>query len=234
VLIAVLSDIHANAAALDAALGAARAAGAEELFLLGDYVGYYYEPRRVLETLSRWPREAIRGNHEELLGRAEKDAAFASELRARYGSGHDAALRELAGAQIAELGALPENLSVERDGLRIELCHGSPWKGDEYVYPDAEDSVLARCAGSNADFVLMGHTHRAFIKRVGATTVANAGSVGQARDAGGQAAWALLDTRARALTLCRTPYDAAPLAAEAARRDPKNAYLRDILSRKPS
>ncbi len=233
-LIAVLSDIHGNAAALDAALGAARQAGAQELFVLGDYVGYYYEPSRVFEALGGWPREMIRGNHEELLARAAKDAAFAAELRGRYGSGHDAALAELSASKIEELLALPESKLVERDGVRIELCHGSPWKGDEYVYPDAQDSVIARCAGSKADFVLMGHTHRAFLKRVGAATVANVGSVGQARDAGGQAAWALLDTQARSLTLRRTPYDAAPLAAEAARRDPLNEYLRDVLSRRPS
>lgn len=233
-LIGVLSDIHGNDAALSAALAEAKTLGVSELFLLGDYVGYYYRPKEVLALLEPWPREMIRGNHEEMTARALDDAAWAVRLKTKYGGGHDAAIASLGADGVRALAALPGGKTVARDGLTIELCHGAPWDLDAYVYPDADAATLARCAESKADFVLMGHTHRPFQKRESETTLVNVGSVGQPRDAGGAAAWALLDTSARSIVLRRTPYDVGPLAEEAARRDPALPYLKDVLFRRPS
>ena len=61
--IALLGDIHGNSFALAAVLGAARATRVEKLLITGDFVGYYFWPREVLDMLRDWEVEAVRGNH---------------------------------------------------------------------------------------------------------------------------------------------------------------------------
>ena len=65
--IALLGDIHGNSFALAAVLEAARAAHVEKLLITGDFVGYYFWPREVLDMLDDWDVAAVRGNHEDML-----------------------------------------------------------------------------------------------------------------------------------------------------------------------
>ena len=65
--IAVLSDIHGNHLALREVLDDASRLDVGELFVLGDSVGYYYHPDKVLEQLTAWQMEMIQGNHEPML-----------------------------------------------------------------------------------------------------------------------------------------------------------------------
>lgn len=231
--IAVLSDIHGNDVALEAVLADARAHFVQKLFVLGDVVGYYYQPDRVMSFLSEWPCEMIQGNHEEMLLLAASDKVFAAEVRKRYGGGIDAALKTLDAATVRKLGGLPPRKTVVEDGLSMELCHGSPWDRDVYVYPDADGETLRRCAVPGAGMVFMGHTHHAFVKGVTQTTLVNAGSVGQNRFEGGIATWAFVDTAVRSAEIRRVPYAAARVADEARRRDPGLPYLWEVLFREP-
>ena len=65
--IGVLSDIHGNHIALEAVLTEAVSLDINRLCVLGDMVGYYYHPDRVLEMLKAWPVDVIQGNHERML-----------------------------------------------------------------------------------------------------------------------------------------------------------------------
>ena len=65
--IGLLSDIHANAHALRAVLKSAKGKNVEKLLCCGDYVGYYYEPDRVIALLDEWDWDGISGNHETML-----------------------------------------------------------------------------------------------------------------------------------------------------------------------
>ena len=93
--IAVLADIHGNAAALRAALVEALKKGVEHLVVLGDLIGYYYAARDVLEQLREWPFVAIRGNHERMLAEALKNDGAMQTYRERYGSALDGAATTL-------------------------------------------------------------------------------------------------------------------------------------------
>jgi predicted phosphodiesterase len=228
--VALLSDIHGNSAAVRAALAEARKAGAEELLILGDLVGYYYDIRGVLDQLVEWPRTVIGGNHEGWLARARTDSAAAAAYRTRYGSALDVACQTLDTAELDWLAGLPPRLSKSLGGTDFELCHGAPDDRDRYVYPNAADTELAACEIAGR-MVLMGHTHYPMISLRADCTLINPGSVGQARDLGGFAAWMLVDTQTGVIAPRRTAYDAAPLAAEARHRDPGLPYLWDILSR---
>ena len=227
----VLSDIHANADALAAVLAQARQCGVERLLFLGDLIGYYYRPLEVLELLEEWPLQMIQGNHERMLAAAAKTPDEAERIQERYGSGITEALLQLTAEQVAMFAALPARKEVVIEGVRILLCHGSPWNPDEYIYPDAPGRVLERCAEEGQDFILMGHTHWQFTCDVGGNTVINPGSVGQARDEGGLAKWAIVSLPEKEFTLQQTAYDPSRLAEEARSTDPDKPYLSEVLQR---
>ncbi|MEO7774733.1 MAG: metallophosphoesterase family protein [Steroidobacteraceae bacterium] len=230
--VAMLADIHGNADALQSVLHEARAAGATELVVLGDLVGYYYQPRRVLDLLAQWPCTVIRGNHEELLQKWMRDGPEAREaLRLRYGSGLQACAEQLSAAQIRWLGTLSHPLSRQVDGVQALLCHGHPGNIDQYVYPDRVESAIAPEDAAGASIMWLSHTHYPMDFSRGALRVCNPGSVGQPRDYDPRAAWALWDAAAGTVTLRRTIYDSSALLASIAARDPDVPYLGSVLTR---
>jgi putative phosphoesterase len=232
--IAVLSDIHGNIAALEPVLREAKEAGVKRLFVLGDMIDYYYQPDAVLAALEPWDKVVIQGNHERFLipmGKVRDKSAILATYKLQFGSGLIRVLDLLNQEQIDMLLNLPMSVTVEADGAKCLLAHGSPQDPDEYVYPDAPSSVKQRCLEVDADFVFLGHTHRPFSYEFAGKMLVNVGSVGQARDHGGAASWALLDTKARTVELQKTPYDIRSVVAEAMEFDPHLPFLVDVLKR---
>ena len=226
-----LADIHGNAAALEAVLVAARKQGVDRLLFSGDVVGYYYEPHRCLALLAEWDVTAVRGNHEDMLQQVLVRPALAEGIRERYGSGLWTAASELSPSQLGYLSGLPIRCDLEFSGTSITLCHGAPWDTDQYVYPDADEALLDRCAAGGGDYVVMGHTHYRFTARTGSTWLVNPGSVGQPRDRRPGAAWGLLDTGSGEFEQFNEEYDIESVAAHARRTDPHLPYLWEVLER---
>lgn len=229
--IAVLSDIHGNSAALTAVLQAARECNVSRLFILGDLVGYYYHPGSVMKLLESWPRDVVQGNHERMLQEAALSPASKEQLRKRYGRGLDCVFEQLEPEELHYLLHLPEKREITIDGMRFLLCHGAPWDRDCYVYPDAPPETLRNCVVTGSDVVLMGHTHYPFFFNIDGCTVANAGSVGQARDQGSMASWLLIDTSNRTFVSKHTNYNSDHICAEVKLLDPDVPYLHQVLKR---
>ena len=230
--VALLGDIHGNATALAAVLqGVVREQGSL-LLLTGDFVGYYYRPEHVLRALSGWDSYAVRGNHEDLMFTAQADAKAAEAYRARYGSGVDVALAVLSETELDYLRDLPVTREVQLGARRLLLGHGAPWDTDFYVYPDAPDEVWTRLANLDYDYIVLGHTHHRYSRRIGSTLIINPGSVGQPRDRQPGAAWALLDTDTDTVSFFTEPYSVEAVVAEAQQRDPCLPYLAEVLTRK--
>jgi len=128
----------------------------------------------------------------------------ATDGHAAYG--HAAAARRLGEDGVRALATWPVARAVEYEGLRALLVHGAPDDPLEgYVYPDAD---LSDWDALPYDAVFMGHTHRPFARRVGTVLVANVGSVGLPRDAGGLASFAVLDTATGDCEHVRVPFAA--------------------------
>jgi predicted phosphodiesterase len=90
-------------------------------------------------------------------------------------------------------------------GKRILLVHGRPSNPLEgYLYADGP--VLPDEAGSY-DVVVMGHTHRPFIRREQGAFWLNAGSCGLPRDIGGLASCLLYDGVTDSAEILRVPMD---------------------------
>ena len=229
--IALLGDIHGNDAALRSVLKAALAANVDRLLITGDLVGYYFAPLQVLQLLNDWDRDIVRGNHEEMLAAARSDCAFLAKVDSRYGSGLRIAIEQLSTEQLNELCTLPHPLELEINGVRIILCHGAPWDLNQYIYPNTESDLIARCAIKKYDLVVMGHTHYPMLKNIGKTILVNPGSVGQPRNRQPGASWALFDTVNRLITFRTESYDATDLINECNMRHPELPYLSEVLNR---
>ncbi len=229
--LALLGDIHGNAAALRAVLDAAKAEGVESLLVTGDLVGYYFDVQGVLDLLAPWPRRVVRGNHEDMLAAARADRGVLPAIERKYGSGVRVALDTLSPGELNTLCNLPHPLEVDAGGKRILLCHGAPWDNDTYVYPDANAELIARCAVPGFDVVVLGHTHYPMVRAAAGVLIVNPGSVGQPRNRQPGAQWALLDTESGMAELRNERYDIAAVAAEARRRHPEMPYLAGVLER---
>jgi putative phosphoesterase len=231
--IIVLSDIHGNDIALKEVLNNINIdLQLDWIFVLGDVAGYYYNVSEVIKILQQFNNvEIIQGNHERMLLEAKKNPRSRDLIYKKYGSGINYALETLNEKEIEYLCNNPTKKKLNIDNLEFELCHGSPWDEDLYVYKNSDQEILQKCASSKSDFVLMGHTHYQFMTKINTTTIVNPGSVGQSRMKGGIANWAIINTNNKTVELKSTKYKVDDLILEVKKRDPQNPYLVNILLR---
>ena len=206
--VAVISDIHANLHALEAVLAAIDADPPDELWCLGDLVGYGPRPNEVVEIVRERARICLVGNHDlGVLGRLDLDE-FTPDAAA--------VARWTQTVLLDESRAYLESLEPEAKVEGAELYHASPrdpvW---EYVItPEAALGALE--VDGRAPVVLVGHSHVALAISLAdgaldggvapdgtevdlerARWLLNPGSVGQPRDGDPRAAWLELDFDAR-------------------------------------
>jgi predicted phosphodiesterase len=214
--VAVISDIHANYHALEAVFAAIDAEAPDEVWCLGDLVGYGPQPNRCCIAVAGRATICLAGNHDlAVLGTLSietftPDAAEAARWSA-------AQLGDDARSYLA--GLLP---SLRRNDA--ELYHASP-RDPVWDYVLTEEAVYDSLALTTAPLVLVGHTHLPLALTLNGNSITgglapggtevelgdgrwllNPGSVGQPRDGDPRAAWLLLDLDARRASFRRTEY----------------------------
>lgn len=157
---AVMSDVHANPAALAKALDDARSCGVDAYVCLGDIVGYGPSPDAAI-TLSReaFGNRVVVGNHDAALLREMSMDSFSRRAQKSI-----AAQRCLVGDE--NLGWLAERPSLIREGSLL-FVHGDVHRdgdalkaGFGYVFrPEDVKSVLSAVDGTGVNIVFVGHTH---------------------------------------------------------------------------
>ncbi len=199
-IVALLSDIHANVVALEAVLRDLPAVAG--IWVMGDTVGYGPDPADTLALLRERGATLIAGNHDRAVATGEGLELFNAAARAaaeRHRAWLGAVDRDF-------LGALPVSLEP---AAGYSICHGSPrdplW---EYVF-DARTAGDAM-AGLAAPRCCVGHTHVPATFRVGDhKLMINPGSVGQPRDGDPRSSYALLDVDRATVDFHRVGYDIA-------------------------
>ncbi len=230
--IGLLADIHANAHALEAVLRSAKEKKVQKLLCCGDYVGYYYEPDKIIQMLDSWNWEGVGGNHEAMLyewlhGKNKK------EINAKYGLGISIAAQKLDHETIVRYYKMPNTKKLKIDNYKILLCHGSPWDRDCYIYPDAGENNVNKMFKHDPDFdvLVYGHTHYPAIWEKNNQKIINPGSVGQPRDRKPGASWALWETETQDVTFFRERYDPGPVIEMCRKHNPGIKYLEEVLVR---
>ena len=222
--ILVLSDLHSNATALDAALDAAKNRW-DVSVCLGDVVGYGPDPNEVTERLRAMGAQTIRGNHDKAVTGLMVTDDFNPIAKAAV----DWTRAQLKPEHLSWLASLPQG-PLATDG--IVLVHGALQDEDEYVFTPAQ--ALDGLLDSTAEVTFFGHTHHQggfsyqdsrlevlqIRPRPGEPFAAlqiesprryllNPGSVGQPRDGDPRAAFAIADLDHRVVEFWRVPYDIA-------------------------
>lgn len=229
--IAVISDIHGNYDALVEVLKKAKTEGVQHLLILGDIVGYYYHPDKILKELAEWSFDMIKGNHEYILENMIANPSLSNSIKLKYGSGHQAAIEKLSTEKLDFLKNLPDTKSVTFNDTSLLMSHGSPWSNDYYIYPDCEKEVVEKCDSDLHDFVLIGHSHYQFAFKNKNSVLINPGSVGQSRQSGGKAFWCIINTENKCFQLLSTAYNVEKLIEEVAQKGDEPNYLTQVLKR---
>lgn len=213
----VLSDIHSNLEAFQAVLD--DAGSVDQIWCLGDVVGYGPDPNACVELLRSLPHRSIAGNHDwATLGKLDLGDFNHDARQANLWN-----RRQLTPVNLRYLDALPET-AVEG---QFTLAHGSPrqpiW---EYILHTS--AAQANFDHFDTPFCFVGHTHVPAIFRLDdredrplcemlppsvgpvelgpGRVIINPGSVGQPRDGNPQASYVLLDGDALTVEHRRVPY----------------------------
>ena len=207
-MIAVLYDVHGNLRALDAVLADARAAGASQWVLGGDYALFGAWPAETVARLRELePATWIRGNVDRWAG----DPAAAPDDSSLQAAIADA--RAALGDPLAdELGRLPAEAEVA--GARF--VHASPVSDVRSFAPEPNDEEEELLAGTTHPRLVFGHIHVQFRRpaAAGGVELVNPGSVGMPLDRDPRAAYALIEPDTRELELRRVEYDTAATIAK--------------------
>ncbi len=217
----VISDIHANLEALDTVLSEAKPLNYEKVLLLGDLVGYGGDPNAVCDRVRAMKPDAlIRGNHDKVGAGVESPEGFNAVARSAIKWTYETLTKN----NREWLAALPAGPMIVDD--MIEICHGTPFDEDAYVFDDLD--ALRAMHAARRPLCLFGHTHVQvghYLSRdqFGLATpddrrpltitldeanryLVNPGSVGQPRDGDPRAGFGIVDTTAREMTIYRVEY----------------------------
>lgn len=208
--IALFSDIHANLPALEAFFKDVEQRQPDQIFCLGDLVGYNIWPNEVIQEIRRRGIPTIAGNYDFGIGRATDDCGCAYKTDDEKANGAVSISFTNQIVQSAErqyLRELPKHIRVElemQDGdpISLLLVHGSPRKINEYLFEDREEASMLRIfEGSKADILCFGHTHKPYHRVLNSGTATephfrhaiNIGSVGKPKDGDPRGGYVLLE-----------------------------------------
>jgi putative phosphoesterase len=224
--VAVVSDVHGNAVALEAVL-AELGRHEPELVVFGGDLTWGPLPEETLALVHGLgtPAAFVRGNAERALLEREDDPSE----RARW------LLERHSPDALAFLTSFVEQQAIEIDGLgAVRFCHGSPRSDEELVTPETPPARMRALSENVAERVLVtAHTHLQFDRTVGGLRSVNPGSVGMAYGvAPGTACWALLGPD---VELRQTPYSVEQAVSRyRASGDPATEQMIEILASPPT
>jgi diadenosine tetraphosphatase ApaH/serine/threonine PP2A family protein phosphatase len=221
---AVISDVHSNLAALEAVLAAIDEDAPDELWCLGDLVGYGPRPNECTQLVQERAKVCLCGNH---------DLAVCGTLDLWEFSGDAGTAARwtrtvLTDEALAFLNSLEPAAKVED----VALFHGSA-RDPVWEYVLSGEAALTTLLLTQEPLVLVGHSHVALeirllrdqldgglagdgteLKLEASRCLLNPGSVGQPRDGDPRAAYLLLDLEARTASFRRVEYDIERTQAE--------------------
>jgi diadenosine tetraphosphatase ApaH/serine/threonine PP2A family protein phosphatase len=226
--VGVISDVHSNLPALQAVLGSIDEAAPEEIWCLGDIVGYGAQPDECTTLVRERCAVSLNGNHDLAVTGAIDASSFSDTARAAV--------------DWTRANASPETLEfltgLAPEGVREDfgLFHASP-RDPIWEYVLSIDQAEAGLDAQSERICLIGHSHvslfftrppstgrKSFASGAQSTDgdlldfaegewLLNPGSVGQPRDGDPRAAWLEIDTDDRTARYHRVEYDAVAAGA---------------------
>ncbi len=215
-IVAIISDIHANLEALDAVLKRIEEIRVDKILCLGDIVGYGPNPNECLQRIKRVVDGSVVGNHEYgVLGLTDL-RCFSVNARLACEWTREILSKE----NISYISEMPVKLTI--DGML--LVHSTPHIPLDWNYILNLGDARSQFVHLKQKICLVGHSHEPIVfanrdnvcKILGKSSfsideesqyIINFGSVGQPRDYDPRAAFGVIDLEKREVQLIRVPYD---------------------------
>ena len=213
-LLALISDLHGNLAALTRALADIDDRGIERIVCLGDVVGYGPDPEACVDLVRERCELTVLGNHDAAVAmdagvdRLPRDGQAAARLHREW----------LAPDALEWLASRP--LRVDRE--EATYVHASPASPEEWERLDSFPAIRAQFEAFDTPICFVGHSHKpavassavgVFRVRAGHRFVVDVGSVGQPRDHDPRLGYTIYDTTAFTTETVRLHYDVARTVA---------------------
>jgi predicted phosphodiesterase len=197
--VAVLSDIHGNATALEEVRKAIRREKPDAVIVAGDFVMNGPQPAAAIDGVRELEAEGaivVQGNTDVAVADFDYSAAFPwltdgvpETFRAAAEWAHD----ELGDERLAWLRRLPSERRLMLDETMLLACHASPGSQTQGFDQALDPSViLERVSRTDARIICCGHTHLPEVRDLGWKMIVNAGSAGYVFDGDPTASWALV------------------------------------------
>lgn len=213
--IGVLSDIHGNLEALEAVLADLDRLGIDQVYSLGDIVGYGPSPAACVEMVRRRAAVSLMGNHDAAVAGLTSLEDFNEFAR----SAVDWTGARLADEQIEYLRALP----YAHHAPDLLLVHASPIEPERWHYIHGMVDIEEHFSAFTERLCFVGHSHRPGVYairadrgvvrrgeseslRPGQRYLVNVGSVGQPRDRDPRAAYVIYDAANECVEVRRISY----------------------------
>ena len=213
-----MADVHSNVEAFESVVSdAGRRGGFDQLWSIGDVVGYGPNPRECIELMRRYDARGIAGNHDlACAGRLSFESFNPDATAAVLWT-----IEHLSEDDSSYLAGLPERIV----NGNFTLAHGSP-RDPLLEYLVTPETASANFSHFETNWCIVGHSHRSFVCKPQEESavfddfvvdeplalreermIINPGAVGQPRDADNRASYALYDSDAATVTHHRATYD---------------------------
>jgi predicted phosphodiesterase len=178
--VAVISDIHGNCFALDAALADLRQHDVDQMVCLGDAIQGGAQPVATVQRLREIACPMVMGNADAWLLAEENDTVEPTTAEQREVRAWT--LAQLADVDLAFIRGFKPTVEVPlAAGQRLLCFHGSPASFDDVLQPDTPQAEWQRLLAPYAPAIMTGgHTHTQQMRRVGDGVYFNPGSIGVA------------------------------------------------------
>jgi diadenosine tetraphosphatase ApaH/serine/threonine PP2A family protein phosphatase len=218
--LAFISDIHANLEALEAVLADIDGRDVDDIYCLGDVVGYGANPNECADIISRRCKSVLLGNH---------DAVATGLLTTQHFNVHARIAIEWTAETLT-----PENKKflaaqpLVKTTDTLTMVHATPYQPGMWYYITSLEEAYFNFQSFDTNICLVGHTHIPMIialddeeiyvhqeknivfkDRENLRLLINIGSVGQPRDRNPKCSYGILDTEEGRISLYRVPYDIA-------------------------
>jgi predicted phosphodiesterase len=204
----VLSDIHGNIDALQALADQwqGRFHEFDHVIVLGDLVDYGPRPHDVIGWVQTYATDVVRGNHDHAMATGESCRSSPLYLEAAIAT-RDRLRPTLTSSDLDYLSRLDLTRPLAHGDERWRLLHATPRDPlFDYVLPTDDEARWTEAFGAEAgQFVMVGHTHLAFVRGTGGGLVINPGSLGMPKDGHPGGSYAIVD--GDAVQFRRVAYD---------------------------
>lgn len=242
--IAVFGDVHGNLPALETVLNDIEERGIRQKFCLGDLVDFAPWGNEVIEKIRSLNIPCLMGNHDERIAFDVPVIPLSKhseeETAARF-LAIDHSKKYIEKENKAFLSELPFHLKLNykigEKHWNIQLVHSSLKSNDTYLYESENDEVFQNMLSeSQADVIMMGHTHMSFKKYFNGKWAINSGSVGRSREENRLASYVILNLDEEKITpeIIHLDYPLEKVAQEIEKSEIPNYYASFLRNEKLS